>query len=96
MYPTLNEGYGYSPLEAMSQGAPVVSSAVSSLTELLGDSVIYFNPTDTGEIRNRIRLVLEDPAILEEYRDRGTRRFSAVSARQESHLTRLCQMLLEE
>ncbi len=96
VYPTLNEGYGYPPLEAMSQGTPVLSSAVSSLTELLGDSVIYFNPTDAMEIRNRVRLVLEDPAVVEEYKARGMCRFDLVSSRQEAALERLCGMLLEE
>lgn len=95
-YPTLNEGYGYPPLEAMSQGTPVLSSAVSSLTELLGDAVIYFNPTDAMEIRNRVRLVLEDPAVVEEYKARGTRHFELVSSRQEAALEQLCDMLLEE
>lgn len=95
-YPTLNEGYGYPPLEALSQGTPVMSSAVSSLTELLGDAAIYFNPTDPMEIRNRVRLVLEDPALVAEYRARGRSRYDLVSARQEAALERLCGMLLEE
>ncbi len=95
-YPTLNEGYGYPPLEAMSQGTPVLSSAVSSLTELLGDAAIFFNPDDAMEIRNRVRLVLEDPAVVEEYAARGRRHFDKVSSRQEAALEQLCAMLLEE
>ena len=45
-YPTLNEGFGYPPIEAMKYGTPILSSAIASLPEVCGDAAIYFNQTD--------------------------------------------------
>jgi len=44
IYPTLNEGFGYPPLECMKYGTPVLCSAITSITEICRDGVIYFNP----------------------------------------------------
>jgi glycosyltransferase involved in cell wall biosynthesis len=54
LYPTLNEGFGYPPLEAMKYGTYVAVSAITSTTEVYGDAVLYFNPYDINEICNRI------------------------------------------
>ena len=94
-YPTLNEGYGYPPLEAWSHGTPVLSSAVCSLTELLGDGALYFDPRNILEMQNRISLVLEKPDLLDDYRQRGLERQAHVSARQKAHLDELGRLLLE-
>ena len=59
VYPSLNEGFGYPPLEAMYEGTPVIASAISSIPEVCGDSVLYFNPTLVSEIKMRI-LQMED------------------------------------
>ena len=59
LYPTLNEGFGYPPLEAMKYGKTCAISAVSSLTEVYKDSVYYFNPYDQMEIENRILQALD-------------------------------------
>lgn len=94
-YPTLNEGYGYPPLEAWSHGTPVLSSAVCSLTELLGDGALYFDPRNILEMQNRISLVLEKPDLLDDYRNRGRERLACVSRRQKTHLDELGRLLLE-
>lgn len=60
-YPTLNEGFGYPPLEAMKYGKTCVISAVSSLTEVYKDSVYYFNPYDKMEMENRILQAVDRP-----------------------------------
>lgn len=60
-YPTLNEGFGYPPLEAMKYGKTCAISAVSSLTEVYRDSVYYFNPYDKLEMENRILQAVEHP-----------------------------------
>jgi glycosyltransferase involved in cell wall biosynthesis len=54
IYPTLNEGFGYPPLESMRHGTPVLASAITSVSEVCGDGAIYFNPFSIDEIKNRI------------------------------------------
>ena len=54
LYPTLNEGFGNVPMEAMKYGKTCVISAVCSLPEVYQNSVYYFNPYDIMEIQNRI------------------------------------------
>ena len=63
VFPSLYEGFGLPPLEAMASGTPVVVSNVSSLPEVVGDSGIQVNPYDAGSIADGIRQVLADPAL---------------------------------
>lgn len=53
-YPSLNEGFGYPPLEAMKYETFSVCAADSSITEVCGDAVIYFNPYDIDEMAIRV------------------------------------------
>jgi len=53
-YPTMNEGFGYPPLEAMRYGKTCVVSSVTSLPEIYGDSVYYCSPYDRWEMMSRI------------------------------------------
>lgn len=61
IYPSLYEGFGIPPLEAMALGIPVASSYAASLPEVCGDACIYFNPAEVGEITDAfLRLVESD------------------------------------
>lgn len=60
VFPSLDEGFGLPPLEAMASGTPVVSSRRGSLGELLGDSAVFINPADERSIADGIRAVLDD------------------------------------
>lgn len=60
IYPTLNEGFGYPPLEAMRYSKPVIASAVTSIPEIYGNNVEYINPYSTYEIKNKILYLLND------------------------------------
>lgn len=94
MYPTLNEGFGYPPLEAMARGTPVLCSAVTSTTEILGDAVVYFDPHSVAEMRNRLRMILEDGDLHESFAARGRARYEIVAHRQELDQARLCDLIL--
>lgn len=62
LYPSLREGFGLPVLEAMAAGTAVVTSNLSSLPEVGGDSVCYVDPYDVGAIRAGVEALLRDPA----------------------------------
>ncbi len=94
IYPTLNEGFGYPPVEAMRHGTPVLCSAISSTMEVCGDSVIYFNPFSKDEIKNRLIMIHTDRDIHEKYAILGKQRQHEIAKRQKADLDRLCQIIL--
>jgi glycosyltransferase involved in cell wall biosynthesis len=71
VFPSLYEGFGLPPLEAMASGTPVVTSNVSSLPEVVGDAAVLVDPYDVGSIVDGLRLVLTDPARAEQMRRKG-------------------------
>lgn len=60
VFPSLCEGFGLPPLEAMARGVPVASSNATCLPEILGDAVIYFNPLDIDDMVKQIKKALTD------------------------------------
>jgi glycosyltransferase involved in cell wall biosynthesis len=71
VFPSLYEGFGLPPLEAMACGTPVVTSNVSSLPEVAGDAALLVDPYDIGSIVEGLRRVLTTPALADEMRRRG-------------------------
>jgi glycosyltransferase involved in cell wall biosynthesis len=74
VFPSLYEGFGLPPLEAMASGTPVVTSNVSSLPEVVGDAAMLIDPYDVESIVDGIRRVLSEPALANELRARGIQR----------------------
>lgn len=60
VFPSLYEGFGLPPLEAMARNVPVASSNSSCLPEILGDAACYFDPRGISEVAEAIEKVLED------------------------------------
>lgn len=60
IFPSLYEGFGLPPLEAMAKGCPVISSNRTSLPEILGDAAYYFNPEDEADMLNVILKMFSD------------------------------------
>jgi len=85
VYPTLNEGFGYPPLQAMHFGVPSLCSAIASTTEVLKDSVLYFNPYSISEIQNRILQISNDNDIRETIRKKIKLRINELAHIQEQH-----------
>jgi glycosyltransferase involved in cell wall biosynthesis len=74
VFPSLYEGFGLPPLEAMACGAPVVTSNVSSLPEVAGDAAVLVDPYDVDSIVEGMRRVLTNPALAEDLRRKGRER----------------------
>lgn len=74
VYPSLYEGFGLPPLEAMSCKAPVISSNVSSIPEVVGNGAILINPFDTEELIDALERVLEDETLRNDIAERGYER----------------------
>jgi glycosyltransferase involved in cell wall biosynthesis len=79
VFPSLYEGFGLPPLEAMASGTPVITSNVSSLAEIAGNAAILVDPYEVDAIADGIRRVLTDPVLAEDLRQRGLRRASEFS-----------------
>lgn len=63
VFPSLYEGFGLPPLEAMQNGCPVLSSRESCLPEMLEDAAVYFDAKDEIDIKNKILEVLSDQKL---------------------------------
>ena len=71
VFPSLYEGFGLPPLEAMACGCPAAVSSATSLPEVCGDAAEYFDPLSPTDMARAIKAVLDDPAP---YTDRGLAR----------------------
>lgn len=65
IYPSLYEGFGLPPLEAMACGTPVIVSNVASLPEVCGDAALYIEPMDLQDIKDKILTLLGDEKLRE-------------------------------
>jgi glycosyltransferase involved in cell wall biosynthesis len=74
VFPSLYEGFGLPPLEAMACGTPVVTSNVSSLPEVVGDAAITVTPYDVEALAEAMRRVLTDADLRAELREKGLAR----------------------
>lgn len=79
IYPSLYEGFGIPPLEAMSYGCPVVCSNGGSIPEIVGDAGLSFNPTSVDDLRAVLERVAMNTALQADLRARGYARLSAFS-----------------
>jgi glycosyltransferase involved in cell wall biosynthesis len=71
VFPSLYEGFGLPPLEAMACGCPVLVSKISSLPEVCGDAGVYFDPYSMVSIANSINTVICDKNLQLSMREKG-------------------------
>ena len=87
IYPSLYEGFGFPPLEAMSMGCPVLVNRTSSLPEVCGDAAFYFDASDPDELAHSLTSTLEDEHVLAAQRELGEQRVRLYDWRQSAHST---------
>ena len=78
VYPSLYEGFGIPPLEAMKCGTPVIVSRAASLPEVCGDAALYVG-TDVESIKEGMERVLSDKSLMEELIRKGVKRVKGFS-----------------
>ncbi len=71
VFPSLYEGFGLPPLEALACGTPTIVSNISSLPEVVGDAAVLVSPYKKEEIKNAIQEVLFSPSLVQKLRKAG-------------------------
>lgn len=74
VFPSLYEGFGLPPLEAMASGTPVICSNSSSLPEVVGEAALLIRPTDTDALVAALEQILGDATLHGELREKGLER----------------------
>ena len=94
VFPSLNEGFGYPPVQSMRYGVPVTASGTTSIPEVCGDAALYFDPYSVSEIKNRLVQLL-DKGIYADYAERAPKRYAQVHARQAEDLEHAVDFILK-
>lgn len=79
VFPSLYEGFGLPPLEAMANGTPVITSKISSLPEVVGDAALTVDPYNIDEIAGAMKVLLTDETVREQMKEKGRLRAARFS-----------------
>lgn len=85
IFPSIYEGFGLPPLEAMCCGCPVLVSNTSSMPEVCGDAAVYCNPADPRDLARQLSRILDNPSFRKELIERGLLRVKQWTWTQSAH-----------
>ncbi len=71
VFPSLYEGFGLPPMEAMTSGCPVLASNRASIPEVCGDAALYFDPLNAQDVAEKINSVIADPVARADMKSKG-------------------------
>ena len=71
IFPSLYEGFGIPPLEAMICGCPVIASDLTAIPEICGDAVLYIKALDPDDIAEKINILIDDQSLRDELVKKG-------------------------
>lgn len=74
IFPSLYEGFGLPPLEAMASGSIVIASNAASIPEVCGDAALYFSPQDSEELKSQMQRALFDSSLCQDLIEKGAAR----------------------
>lgn len=89
VFPSLYEGFGIPPIEAMSHGVPVASSRAGALTEVCGDAALMFDPYSVEAIAEAVWRIVTDSPLRARLAEAGPARASAFTWTRAAELTRV-------
>lgn len=74
IFPSIYEGFGFPPLEAMLEKTPVIVSNAACMPEICGDAALYFDPYNINDIATKMELIFKDKALREDIIVKGDKR----------------------
>lgn len=81
IFPSLYEGFGLPPIEAMALGCPVIASSTASIPEICGNAALYFKPTSVEPLKGQLIKFLQSPTLSHELRAAGIARVTTYTWR---------------
>lgn len=95
IFPSLYEGFGIPPLEAMRVGTPVIAANSSAIPEVCGDAALYFNPFSISEISRRIIQIVSDKGLYHILLEKGERNYLSMKKRSDMDIDKYIDYTLE-
>lgn len=95
VYPSLNEGFGYPPLNAMAYGTPVIASSATSIPEVCDDAACYFSPTNEDDLAARILRISFDEDYRSQLVKRGLIRVDNLQKKQSCELENVLKSIFD-
>ena len=95
VYPSLNEGFGYPPILAMSVNTPVIASSATSIPEVCGNAALYFSPENMDDLCNRILHIVDDEEKRTELIALGKERVRILQKKQSSDISKYIGLIFD-